>query len=97
VKSSSERKVESGSLENVSNFSLAKPGKTGSREKVSRAPNELRSLGRPNCLSEDKLQELLDVYYSRPYSLRKLADMFGVSRMTVWRAVQQFTFSEVSS
>ena len=47
--------------------------------------------GRPNCLSEEKLAELLNVYYSRPYSLRRLADMFGVSRMTVWRAVQQYS------
>jgi len=44
--------------------------------------------GRPNLLYEEKLEELLSVYYSRPYSLRQLADMFGVSRMTVWRAVQ---------
>jgi transposase len=51
--------------------------------------------GRPNCLSEEKLQQLLEVYYSKPFSLRKLAKMFGVSRMTVWRVVQQFTLSEV--
>lgn len=47
-------------------------------------------------MSEEKLQELLDVYYSKPFSLRKLAKMFGVSRMTVWRVVQQFSFAEVS-
>jgi len=45
-------------------------------------------VGRPNSLSAEKLTELLKVYYTRPYSLRRLADMFGVSRMTVWRAVQ---------
>lgn len=44
--------------------------------------------GRPNSLSEEKTKELLSVYYSRPYSLRRLADMFGVSRMTIWRTVQ---------
>jgi len=47
-----------------------------------------KNSGRPNCLSAERLEELLSVYYSRPYSLRRLADMFGVSRMTVWRAVQ---------
>jgi DNA-directed RNA polymerase specialized sigma subunit len=44
--------------------------------------------GRPNSLSEEKTKELISVYYSRPYSLRRLADMFGVSRMTIWRTVQ---------
>jgi predicted DNA-binding protein (UPF0251 family) len=48
-----------------------------------------KNCGRPNCLSEEKLEELLSVYYSKPYSLRRLAEMFGVSRMTVWRAVQE--------
>ncbi len=45
--------------------------------------------GRPNCLDEEKLEQLFDAYYSKPYSFRELADMFGVSRMTVWRAVQE--------
>lgn len=44
--------------------------------------------GRPNSLDDEKLVQLFDAYYSRPYSFRELADMFGVSRMTVWRAVQ---------
>ncbi len=51
-------------------------------------PASYGRVGRPNSLSEEKLVELLEVYYSKPYSLRQLADMFGVSRMTVWRAVQ---------
>jgi transposase len=80
VKSSRQEEYKTGSVNNVSNFDLDKPGKTG----------------RPNCLSEEKLQELLEVYYSKPFSLRKLAKMFGVSRMTVWRVVQQFTLSEVT-
>jgi transposase len=45
--------------------------------------------GRPNCLDQEKLARLLEAYYSHPYSFRELADMFGVSRMTVWRAVQE--------
>jgi len=44
--------------------------------------------GRPSSLSTEKIGQLLNVYYSRPYSLRRLAQMFGVSRMTIWRAVQ---------
>lgn len=47
--------------------------------------------GRPNCLDREKLSRLLEAYYSHPYSFRELADMFGVSRMTVWRAVQDAT------
>jgi transcriptional regulator of acetoin/glycerol metabolism len=43
--------------------------------------------GRPGRLSKENLAKLLDAYYTRPYSLRQLAAMFGVSRMTVWRAV----------
>ena len=80
MKSSRQEEFKTGSVRNESNFELEKPGKSG----------------RPNCLSEEKLQELLEVYYSRPFSLRKLAKMFGVSRMTVWRVVQQFTLTELS-
>ncbi len=47
-----------------------------------------QQVGRPNSLNDDKLKELLRLYYTHPYSFRELADMFGVSRMTVWRAVQ---------
>ncbi|HLD60074.1 MAG TPA: helix-turn-helix domain-containing protein [Candidatus Bilamarchaeaceae archaeon] len=47
-----------------------------------------KKVGRPNSMTEDKLQQMLELYYSHPYSLRDLADMFGVSRMTIWRAVQ---------
>jgi len=45
-------------------------------------------VGRPHSLSEEKLDEMLELYYTKPFSLRQLGDMFGVSRMTVWRAVQ---------
>jgi transposase len=69
---------------------------TGSVRNNSNFELEKPEKGRPNCLSEEKLQQLLKVYYSKPFSLRKLAKMFGVSRMTVWRVVQQFQFAEVS-
>ncbi len=53
-----------------------------------RRESEPEKVGRPNSLDDAKLQELLKLYYTHPYSYRELADMFRVSRMTVWRAVQ---------
>ena len=47
--------------------------------------------GRPSALSEAQLAQLMEIYYSKPYSLRKIGKILGVSRMTVWRAVQQMT------
>jgi len=55
---------------------------------VHAGPGSRNSKGRPNSLDGRRLGELLSVYYTRPYSLRRIADIFGVSRMTVWRAVQ---------
>lgn len=45
--------------------------------------------GRKKALSGERKKELLSIYYARPLSLRDLAGMFGVSRMTVWRAVNE--------
>ena len=45
-------------------------------------------MGRPSSIEGERLEQLLDIYYSRPISLRELARMYGVSRMTIWRAVQ---------
>jgi len=39
-------------------------------------------------MNDEEMEQLVRAYYSRPYSFRQLADMFGVSRMTVWRALQ---------
>jgi len=47
-----------------------------------------RPKGRPYSLSEEKIDQLLNLYYTTSYSLRRIADILGVSRMTVWRAVQ---------
>jgi DNA-directed RNA polymerase specialized sigma subunit len=47
--------------------------------------------GRPSSLSEEKLAQLMEIYYSKPYSLRKIGQILGVSRMTVWRAVNTMT------
>lgn len=65
-------------------------GQTDSRFKKKRKVSIEKNLhsGRPNSLNETKLNEMLKLYYTRPYSFRELADIFGVSRMTVWRAVQ---------
>lgn len=60
----------------------------GSFKYVDSDSSKKERAGRPNSLSEEKLQQLLKLYYTQPYSYRELADMFGVSRMTVWRAVQ---------
>ncbi|HSB47066.1 MAG TPA: HTH domain-containing protein [Candidatus Bilamarchaeum sp.] len=51
-------------------------------------PSQQNKTGRPYRLDRQKHENLLRAYYSHPYSFRELADMFGVSRMTVWRAVQ---------
>ena len=59
---------------------------TCSKKKRRKASNA----GRPNSLDGERLGELLQAYYERPYSLRQLGDMFGVSRMTVWRAVTSY-------
>lgn len=55
-----------------------------------------RRVGRPTTLSETQKDNVLRAYYSRPYSLRQLADMFGVSRMTVWRTVQGSTPADLA-
>jgi transcriptional regulator of acetoin/glycerol metabolism len=47
----------------------------------------VKKAGRPNCLTDEKKENLLKAYFTYPYSVRQLADMFGVSRMTVWRTV----------
>lgn len=60
------------------NFEVKKESSLGKKKK------------RPSFVNSERLRMLLEAYYSRPYSLRKLAGMFGVSRMTVWRAVQQY-------
>ncbi|MEM4272350.1 MAG: helix-turn-helix domain-containing protein [Candidatus Bilamarchaeaceae archaeon] len=46
-----------------------------------------RKAGRPKKLSPGTAERLRKIYFGEPYSLRELADMFGVSRMTVWRTV----------
>ncbi|MEW6723248.1 MAG: HTH domain-containing protein [Candidatus Micrarchaeota archaeon] len=64
----------------------AESSKTDFRKKRKRrAP---KTAGRPVSLDAHARSRLLEVYYSHPFSLRELADMFGVSRMTVWRTVQ---------
>lgn len=42
--------------------------------------------GRKRKLGEQEREELVKLYWTQNLSLRTLAEMFGVSRMTVWRA-----------
>ncbi|MBI2079134.1 helix-turn-helix domain-containing protein [Candidatus Micrarchaeota archaeon] len=74
-------------------FSVEKGGAKSSKQKVS--SNFEKKVGRPNSLTDDLRYKVLKAYYSHPYSLRQLADMFGVSRMTVWRTVQGSSPTEV--
>lgn len=46
--------------------------------------------GRPNRLRKEELEQILDIYYTKPYSLRKIARIMDVSVMTVWRAIRQY-------
>lgn len=80
-------------------FSGVNPGKVTEGEVAERRQLECTNLegagsearrekGRPSSLDGRRLKELLDIYYTRPYSLRQIAGIMGVSRMTVWRAVQ---------
>lgn len=77
--------VENAVVLSVSNYVANEPRSEMRKKFVS---SESHRIGRPGSLNELKLRELLRLYYSYPYSFRELADMFGVSRMTVWRAVQ---------
>lgn len=45
----------------------------------------VKKAGRPKKLCPEMAAELKRIYFSEPYSLRELAEMFEVSRMTVWR------------
>lgn len=71
-----------------SDYKVVKTSFEESEVNKKRREFEPEKSGRPNSLSNDKLRELMKLYYSHPYSYRELADIFGVSRMTVWRAVQ---------
>gem|GEM_PF-6289731 len=57
------------------------PGRRYSEE------SSCKKVGRPKSLNQETVAELRRLYISKPYSVRELADMFNVSRMTVWRAL----------
>jgi transposase len=46
--------------------------------------------GRPKRLSVEETDELRALAMHEPFSLRELADMFKVSRMTVWRVLYRY-------
>ncbi len=64
-------------------------GSVSSKNKSKQKPNY--KIGRPKSLNKEQLNKLLKLYYSEPVSIRTLAKMFGVSRMTVWRVVNDLT------
>mgnify|MGYP001581396737 CR=1 FL=1 len=43
--------------------------------------------GRPNLVVKGKLELLLKLYYTKTYSIRKLAQILGVSKTTVLRTI----------
>ena len=51
--------------------------------------DEGRQAGRKKALSEENRERMLEVYFTRLVSLRDLGKMFGVSRMTAWRTVNE--------
>ena len=53
----------------------------------SKKTNFIRRRGRPNALGIEKLNQLLGLYYTKSYSVRKLAAIFGVSKTTILRSV----------
>ena len=59
----------------------------GRNTRVSEDSSCEKKVGRPKRLDSKSVAELKKLYLSRPYSVRELAEMFDVSRMTVWRAV----------
>jgi len=56
---------------------------------------ESRKRGRKSALSDDKLHELLNAYYSNYYTLRELAKMFNVSRSCVHRSLASVSREEL--
>ena len=65
-----------------------KSSNPGRSERVSKGTNCEKKVGRPRRLDAKTVAKLKRLYLYEPYSVRELADMFEVSRMTVWRAVQ---------
>ena len=62
-----------------------RPG-TDARQFSDRTYSE-KKMGRPKRLDPESVAELRRLYFTHPFSVRQLADMFSLSRMTVWRAV----------
>lgn len=63
-----------------------KSGAPGSGRSAGRQSHG-RRIGRPRRLGPDSAMEVRRLYFEYPYSIRALADMFEVSRSTVWRIV----------
>ncbi len=53
-------------------------------------PNFIRR-GRPTLITGSKVRELIELYYTQPYSIRRLASIFGVSKTTIVRTIRSVT------
>jgi transposase len=64
-----------------------KSSEAGRSERVSES--FVRRAGRPKRLDGASMAEMKEMYREYPfYSVRELAEIFEVSRMTVWRTVK---------
>ena len=46
--------------------------------------------GRPRVVDEEKLNQILELYWNSNLGLREIADSAGVSTMTAWRVVNSY-------
>jgi len=46
--------------------------------------------GRPSVIDEEKLNLILELYWSRNLGIREIASCAGVSAMTAWRVVNSY-------
>ena len=45
--------------------------------------------GRKRSLSDDQVEIVKRFYKNEDYNIRQLAEMFGVSRMAIWRCLHE--------
>ena len=51
--------------------------------------------GRPNLITGKKFEELIELYYTKSYSIRYLAQIFGVSKTTILRTIRAAPVTQV--
>ncbi len=50
--------------------------------------NFISNRGRPSLMKNEEIKELVFIYYTKQYSIRKLAEIFGVSKTTIVRTLK---------